>query len=104
MNYFPYLHADEHMTYLQKARSLYSWTQERFALRLGISRSYSSQIETGFYPCPDKLLERISKILNVNMKTLRQKMTGRRFLKKTSPQIADRPETENANFPQSNTL
>jgi len=106
MNYLPYLQADEHMTYLQKARNLNSWTQEKFAQRLGVSRSYCSQIETGFYPCPDRLLERISKVLNVKMKTLRQKMTGRRFLKRQSIKLPSGnsgpcPETENAYFPQS---
>ena len=88
MDYLPYLSADIYRTYLQKVRSFSNWTQEKFAQKLDISRPYYSQIETGFYPCPDKLLERISKVLNVKIKMLRQKMTGRRFLKS-----GPRPET-----------
>ena len=79
-NYLPYIKPNQYQTYLQAVRYFKSWTQQEIANQLAISRTHYSNIERGVNVCPDKLLQRIGKLFDVDMKTLQGKMKDRRFL------------------------
>ena len=79
-NYLPYIKPNRYQTYLQVIRYFKSWPEQTVANLLGISRSHYSNIERGVSACPDRLLQRIGKVLGVDMETLRTKMRDRRFV------------------------